>query len=98
MEKLPEKWIEISLTKPHGSFTVKVRDSGNGIEKDLVDKIMNPFFTTKPTGKGTGLGLSISKSIIEQHAGEFYYDGSEKNTTFVINLPLSPEPDSVTIS
>lgn len=93
VETLPEKWIEISLKKFQGSFTLKVKDSGNGIDKAVVDKIMTPFFTTKPTGKGTGLGLSISKSIIEQHDGEFYYDSSERNTSFVINLPLSSEPD-----
>jgi len=96
IENIPEKWIEVSIKKFQGSFTLKVRDSGNGIPKDVADKIMTPFFTTKPTGKGTGLGLSISKSIIEQHDGEFYYDISEKNTTFVINLPLSPEPEGQT--
>ncbi len=95
VETLPDKWIEISLKKFQGSFMLRVCDSGNGIDKAVVDKIMTPFFTTKPTGKGTGLGLSISKSIIEQHDGEFYYDSSEKNTTFVINLPLSPVPDGV---
>lgn len=93
VEALSEKWIAISLKKFQGSFTIKVQDSGAGIEKAVADKIMTPFFTTKPTGKGTGLGLSISKSIIEQHDGEFYYDMNEKNTTFVINLPLSPTPD-----
>ncbi|OYZ23616.1 MAG: hypothetical protein B7Y39_03945 [Bdellovibrio sp. 28-41-41] len=95
VETLPEKWIEISHKKFQGSLMLRVRDSGNGIDKAVVDKIMTPFFTTKPTGRGTGLGLSISKSIIEQHDGEFYYDSGEKNTTFVINLPLSPEPEGV---
>ncbi|MBL7554838.1 MAG: GHKL domain-containing protein [Bdellovibrionaceae bacterium] len=93
VENIPEKWIEISIKRFQGSFTLKVRDSGAGIPKEVADKIMTPFFTTKPTGKGTGLGLSISKSIIEQHDGEFYYDISEKNTTFVIKLPLSPQPE-----
>jgi signal transduction histidine kinase len=96
VEALPEKWIQISLKKLQGSVMLKVRDSGNGIEETVIDKIMTPFFTTKPTGKGTGLGLSISKSISEQHGGEFYYDSSEENTTFVINLPLSAEPDVLT--
>lgn len=93
IEGLNEKWIEVSLKKFQGSFTLKVQDSGLGIDKDVVDKIMTPFFTTKPTGKGTGLGLSISKSIIEQHDGEFYYDLSEKHTTFAFNLPLAPQPE-----
>jgi C4-dicarboxylate-specific signal transduction histidine kinase len=93
VETLPEKWIEISIQKFASTFGVRVRDSGRGIDKSVVDKIMTPFFTTKPTGKGTGLGLSISKSIVEQHGGEFFYDSKEKNTTFVLLLPLARDPE-----
>lgn len=94
VENLDEKWIEVSTIKMGDTVVVKVKDSGRGIDKSVADKIMTPFFTTKPTGKGTGLGLSISKSIIEQHLGNFYYDSTEKNTTFAINLTLATEPHS----
>ncbi len=93
LETLSEKWIELSLSVRDEIISIRLKDSGRGIEASLVDKIMTPFFTTKPTGKGTGLGLSISKSIVEQHGGEFYYDAHESNTTFVINIPVSPAPE-----
>lgn len=88
VSSLAEKWIEISMTKTVDRFYLKFKDSGFGIEQAVVDKIMTPFFTTKPTGKGTGLGLSISKTIIEQHSGKFYYDCNDAHTTFVIELPV----------
>jgi signal transduction histidine kinase len=66
-------------------------DSGSGISLEIQNKIMLPFFTTKEVGKGTGLGLSISKSIIEKLNGKFYYDSENKNTCFIIELPVSPK-------
>lgn len=94
VERLDERWIEIGLLIKEKTVSLRLKDSGLGIDKKVADKIMTPFFTTKPTGKGTGLGLSISKSIVEQHKGEFYYDDEEKNTTFVLNLPLSVPPET----
>ncbi len=92
IESQKEKWIEVSAELVGGKASIKLKDSGLGIDKDVVDQIMTPFFTTKPTGKGTGLGLSISKSIIEQHFGEFYYDKAEKNTTFMVIIPIALSP------
>ena len=63
-------------------------DSGLGIEPLIAEKMMNPFFTTKPVGQGTGLGLSISKAIIESHGGELKYLEASQNTCFQIELPL----------
>jgi len=67
----------------------RIRDNGNGIPKDIREKIFNPFFTTKPTGQGTGLGLSISYDIIvQQHRGEIKVETEEgKFTEFVVRLP-----------
>ncbi|WGL59673.1 ATP-binding protein [Pigmentibacter sp. JX0631] len=82
-----EKWINITVTKKENTLILQFTDSGNGIPENIIDKLMNPFFTTKQVGKGTGLGLSISKRIIEMHNGKLYYDRSNKNTTFIIELP-----------
>jgi len=68
---------------------ISVKDNGNGIPQKIVDKIFQPFFTTKPTGQGTGLGLSLSYDIIKAHGGTINVDtGEGKFTEFVIQLPL----------
>ncbi|MBS1746798.1 MAG: histidine kinase [Bacteroidetes bacterium] len=68
---------------------IRVIDNGNGIPKNIIDKIFQPFFTTKPTGQGTGLGLSLSYEIITQgHGGELKVETKEnEGTTFIIMLP-----------
>ncbi len=66
-----------------------VRDNGNGIPQNIIDKIFQPFFTTKPTGQGTGLGLSLSYDIIKAHGGEIKVETKEgKGSMFIINLPV----------
>lgn len=82
-----DKWIKLEHKIFKKYIQIKVTDSGKGIPENILNQIMNPFFTTKPAGVGTGLGLSISKKIIEvQHLGKFYYEKQEANTTFVIEL------------
>jgi len=68
---------------------VRIRDNGTGMPKSVVQKIFNPFFTTKPTGLGTGLGLSLSYQIVvEQHKGTIRVDTQEgEYTEFVVTLP-----------
>lgn len=67
---------------------ISIRDNGKGIPREHLDRIFNPFFTTKPAGEGTGLGLSISYDIIVQHKGEIKVDTEEgKYTEFIIILP-----------
>lgn len=83
------KWIKIQITKNNTHGMVRIIDNGLGISHDIINKLMNPFFTTKPEGKGTGLGLSISKSIIEKHKGSLEYQLYEGHTSFVIMIPLA---------
>ena len=65
------------------------RNNGSGIPQKIVDKIFQPFFTTKPTGQGTGLGLSLSYDIIKAHGGEINVETKDNNgACFVITLPV----------
>ncbi len=69
---------------------VSVKDNGSGIPQAVLDKIFQPFFTTKPTGQGTGLGLSMSYDIITAHGGEFRVETKEgEGSEFTILLPVS---------
>jgi len=71
---------------------IRVKDNGNGISADILDKIFQPFFTTKPAGEGTGLGLSLSYDIITKgHQGDLKVETKEgEGTEFIILLPLKP--------
>lgn len=77
---------------------IRIRDNGKGIPQKHLDKIFNPFFTTKPAGDGTGLGLSISYDIIMQHKGEIKVETEEGNyTEFIIRLPKNQPANSVKV-
>jgi PAS domain S-box-containing protein len=89
IENTQEKWVRIEALDLGESIQIFVTDSGGGIPPQVVQKLMQPFFTTKGIGQGTGLGLSISKGIIETHHGKFFYDPKSKNTRFVIEIPKS---------
>jgi C4-dicarboxylate-specific signal transduction histidine kinase len=95
IEHQEEKWIHIAAAESEGLLTISFADSGKGIDLMIRDKIMQPFFTTKPVGAGTGLGLSISKGIIEGHGGRFYLDTETNHTCFKIELPLDEDWRSV---
>ena len=88
----PTVWVSTKAVKsPSGELGVqiKVRDNGPGIPQNIVDKIFQPFFTTKPTGQGTGLGLSLSYDIIKAHGGEIKAETKEGEfTEFDIYLPV----------
>jgi signal transduction histidine kinase len=82
---------KITVTTESSGFyvIVKFADTGNGIEKDLLDRIFMPFFTTKSEGSGTGLGLSICRKIVSEHKGEIKVESVVgKGTTFSIFLPI----------
>jgi signal transduction histidine kinase len=77
-------------TKTNGEkILISVKDNGNGIPQKILDKIFQPFFTTKPTGQGTGLGLSLSYDIVKAHGGELKVETKEREgSEFVISLPV----------
>jgi signal transduction histidine kinase len=80
--------VAVITKKMLDKVQIRVRDNGNGISQKLMDKIFQPFFTTKPTGEGTGLGLSLSYDIIKAHGGELKAETKEGSfSEFIITLP-----------
>jgi len=79
-----------------GSYAVlSVSDTGHGIPRGLLDKIFDPYFTTKPQGKGTGLGLSVAYGIVKEHGGEIrVYSEAGQGTTFKVYLPLLAQDET----
>ncbi len=81
--------VTISTQKINGKVEIRVKDNGMGIPKKALEKIFQPFFTTKPSGQGTGLGLSLSYEIITQgHGGEIKVETKEGEfAEFIVDLP-----------
>jgi two-component system NtrC family sensor kinase len=85
-----EPTVSVSTKKINNSIEISVSDNGVGIPQKIVDKIFQPFFTTKPTGQGTGLGLSLSYDIIKAHGGEIKVETKDgEGSTFIIQLPVA---------
>ncbi|HMJ47876.1 MAG TPA: ATP-binding protein [Ferruginibacter sp.] len=83
-----EPTVLVSTKKLVDQVQVSVKDNGNGIPPKVLDKIFQPFFTTKPTGQGTGLGLSLSYDIVKAHGGELKVKSKEgEGAEFIIQLP-----------
>ena len=81
--------VSVSTKKINNKVEIRVADNGNGIPQKILDKIFQPFFTTKPTGQGTGLGLSLSYDIVKAHGGELKVETKEgEGSEFVIVLPI----------
>jgi len=79
----------LSFGEGWGELTISIKDNGNGIPQKVLDKIFQPFFTTKPTGQGTGLGLSLSYDIVRAHGGELKVETKEgEGSEFIITLPI----------
>ncbi len=79
--------VSVQTKKINDKIEIKVSDNGNGISQNIVDKIFQPFFTTKPTGQGTGLGLSLSYDILKAHGGEIKVETKEgEGSEFTIVL------------
>ena len=82
-----EPTVSVSTKKTNDKVEIKVSDNGNGISQKALDKIFQPFFTTKPTGQGTGLGLSLSYDIVQAHGGELKVETKEgEGSEFIITL------------
>ncbi|MBA3675120.1 MAG: hypothetical protein H0W75_09250, partial [Chitinophagaceae bacterium] len=83
-----EPTVTVTTKRIGDKIEIKVVDNGNGIPQHVLDKIFQPFFTTKPTGQGTGLGLSLSYDIIKAHGGELKVETKEgEGSKFIIELP-----------
>jgi signal transduction histidine kinase len=84
-----EPMVSVSTKRKGAQIEIHVKDNGNGIPEKVLDKIFQPFFTTKPTGQGTGLGLSLSYDIVKAHGGELKVETREgEGTEFIIQLPV----------
>ena len=84
-----EPTVLVTTKKIENNIIITVIDNGNGIPQNIVDKIFQPFFTTKPTGQGTGLGLSLSYDIVKAHGGEIKVESKEgEGTEFIIHLSV----------
>ncbi|MBI1342037.1 MAG: GHKL domain-containing protein [Terrimonas sp.] len=83
-----EPVVTVSTQLLNNRIAIRVKDNGSGIDDKVLDKIFQPFFTTKPTGQGTGLGLSLSYDIVKAHGGELHVETKEgEGSTFIIQLP-----------
>jgi signal transduction histidine kinase len=83
--------VTVITSSNNGHVIIKVKDNGNGIPDAIKDKIMQPFFTTKPTGEGTGLGLSLSYDIVVKgHGGNINVETQQgEGSVFIITLPVN---------
>ena len=81
--------LSVSTLRNDEQIEIRIKDNGSGMPPDVVEKIFNPFFTTKSTDKGTGLGLAISSDIVRQHGGTIKVDSKpDEYTEMTIELPL----------
>ena len=85
-----EPTVSVSTKKINDKVEIRIKDNGNGISAKVLDKIFQPFFTTKPAGQGTGLGLSLSYDIVKAHGGELSVTTKEgEGSEFIIQLPTN---------
>ncbi|HRG25346.1 MAG TPA: ATP-binding protein [Chitinophagaceae bacterium] len=85
-----EPVVSVSTSRISDHIEIKVKDNGMGIPQKVLDKIFQPFFTTKPTGQGTGLGLSLSYDIVKAHGGELSVQSNHgEGTVFIVSIPTN---------
>jgi signal transduction histidine kinase len=96
LEQNYEPTVTIITRKQNGKVEISVKDNGNGIPQKVLDKIFQPFFTTKPTGQGTGLGLSLSYDIVKSHGCELKVETKEgEGSEFIIIIPITKNENHV---
>jgi signal transduction histidine kinase/ligand-binding sensor domain-containing protein len=84
-----EPTVLVTTQKKGNKIELSIKDNGNGIPQKVLDKIFQPFFTTKPTGQGTGLGLSLAYDIVKAHGGELKVETKEgEGSSFIIHLSI----------
>jgi len=89
-------WLTVVTHSDDDTVIVEVKDTGDGIKKEHVKRIYDPFFTTKGIGRGTGLGLSVSYGILQEHGGAIFVDSAPgKGTTFQVALPAMAAAEAV---
>lgn len=85
----PALWL--TTRRKEKTVEIRIRDNGNGIPEDVIEKIFKPFFTTKPTDRGTGLGLAMSSEIVRNHGGTIRVESEPGQfTEMIITLPIDP--------
>jgi signal transduction histidine kinase len=85
-----EPTVVVNTRNLKDKVEISVKDNGIGMPQKVLDKVFQPFFTTKPTGQGTGLGLSLSYDIVKAHGGELKVESTEgEGATFTISLPVN---------
>ena len=91
--------LSIKTEKIDNAIRISFKDDGPGIAKENMDKIFNPFFTTREVGEGTGLGLSMCHGIIAEHNGQIYAKSkSGKGATFIVELPIVTRPEQLELA
>lgn len=93
IQETGDVWIRIKIVDTN--VIIEFEDNGKGMDENTLQKIFNPFFTTKPVGQGTGLGMAISYKVIKNHQGEIHVDTEVgKGTKFTITLPINRVKES----
>jgi signal transduction histidine kinase len=78
--------IHICAVLETNFIVVRITDNGPGIPANMINKIFDPFYTTKPPGQGTGLGLALSRKLVRSYNGDIYVRSEEQRTEFCVNL------------
>ncbi len=85
-----EPTASVATTKHNDRVEIKVKDNGAGIPENILDKVFQPFFTTKPTGQGTGLGLSLAYDIFKSHGGVIKMESNGgRGSKFIVQLQFA---------
>ncbi|MDR3456083.1 MAG: ATP-binding protein [Verrucomicrobiae bacterium] len=92
MENAPVRRLRFAIKEQDENIIFEVTDTGHGIKPENLDRIFNPFFTTKPVDRGSGLGLSVSLSIVKSHGGDITVENTaEGGARFTVTLPRATE-------